>query len=126
MTRRASSFELILPPRPEGTPSFHWLRNALRAEILNGRIEPGSKLPASRELARQFFTAMWHNRSYRLVPTRANGQPAFAVYVRDPLAGVAHANGLLVASLSGPRICTLTRFDNSVLPGFGLPRTLPD
>jgi RNA polymerase sigma-70 factor (ECF subfamily) len=39
---------------------------------------------------------------------------------------VAHANGLLVATLAGPRICTLTRFDNSVLPGFGLPRTLPD
>jgi RNA polymerase sigma-70 factor (ECF subfamily) len=57
---------------------------------------------------------------------RANGQPAFALYVRDPQARVAHANGLLVATLAGPRICTLTRFDNSVLPGFGLPRTLPD
>ena len=54
MTRRASSFELILPPRPEGTPSFHWLRNALRVEILSGRISPGSKLPASREFARQY------------------------------------------------------------------------
>ena len=54
MTRRASSFELILPPRPDGVPSFHWLRNALRTEILNGRILPGSKLPASRELARQY------------------------------------------------------------------------
>lgn len=54
MTHRASSFELILPPRPEGTPSFHWLRDALRAEILNGRITPGSKLPASREFARQY------------------------------------------------------------------------
>lgn len=54
MTRRASNFELILPPRPEGVPSFQWLRNALRTEILNARIEPGSKLPASRELARQY------------------------------------------------------------------------
>lgn len=54
MTRRASSFELVLPPRLEGVPNFQWLRNALRAEILNGRIEPGSKLPASRELARQY------------------------------------------------------------------------
>jgi RNA polymerase sigma-70 factor (TIGR02960 family) len=79
-----------------------------------------------RELAREFFTAVWRDRSYRLVPTRANGQPAFGVYVRDPHAGVAHANGLLVASLAGPQVCALTRFDNSVLPGFGLPRTLPD
>ena len=54
MTRRASSFELVLPPRPEAVPSFHWLRNALRTEILNSRIMPGSKLPASRELARQY------------------------------------------------------------------------
>ncbi|MGA8940423.1 MAG: PLP-dependent aminotransferase family protein [Acidobacteriaceae bacterium] len=54
MARRASNFELILPPRPADTPNFHWLRNALRTEILNGRIEPGSKLPASRELARQY------------------------------------------------------------------------
>jgi GntR family transcriptional regulator/MocR family aminotransferase len=54
MTRRTSNFELILPPRPEATPSFQWLRNALRTEILNGRIEPGSKLPASREFARQY------------------------------------------------------------------------
>jgi GntR family transcriptional regulator / MocR family aminotransferase len=54
MTRRASSFELILPPRPEGTPAFHWLRNALRGEILGGRIGPGSRLPASRDFARQY------------------------------------------------------------------------
>jgi GntR family transcriptional regulator/MocR family aminotransferase len=54
MTRQASSFELILPPRTEGVPSFQWLRNALRTEILNGRILPGSRLPASRELARQY------------------------------------------------------------------------
>jgi RNA polymerase sigma-70 factor (TIGR02960 family) len=79
-----------------------------------------------RELACRFFTAIWGNRSYRLIPARANGQPAFALYVRDPQARVAHANGLLVATLAGPQICVLTRFDNSVLPGFGLPRTLPD
>ena len=54
MTSRTCSFELVLPPRPEAMPSFHWLRNALRAEILNGRIMPGSKLPASREFARQY------------------------------------------------------------------------
>ena len=79
-----------------------------------------------RELARRFFTAVWRGRQYRLVATRANGQPAFAFYVRDPQAGVAHANGLLVATLAGPQIHAMTRFDNSVLPSFGLPRTLPD
>jgi RNA polymerase sigma-70 factor (ECF subfamily) len=79
-----------------------------------------------RELAGRFFSAVWRDRRYRLIATRANGQPAFGFYVRDPLSGVAHANGLLVATLAGPEICALTRFDNSVLPAFGLPRTLPD
>ena len=62
-------------------------------------------------------------RSYRLVATRANGQPAFGVYLRDPLTGVAHANGLLALTLAGSKISRMTRFDNSVLPAFGLPRT---
>jgi RNA polymerase sigma-70 factor (ECF subfamily) len=79
-----------------------------------------------RELAGRFLTAVWLGRIFRLVPTRANGQPAFGVYVPDPQTGLAHANGLLVATLSGSRISALTRFDNSVLSRFGLPRTLPD
>ena len=35
-----------------------------------------------------------------------------------------HANGLLVPTLAGDRICGITRFDNGALPHFGLPRTL--
>lgn len=64
-------------------------------------------------------------RTYRLVATRANGQPAFGVYVHDPLTGIAHANGMLVLTLAGSRIRAMTRFDNSVIALFGLPRTLP-
>jgi RNA polymerase sigma-70 factor (TIGR02960 family) len=62
------------------------------------------------------------DRPYRLIPTRANGQPAFGVYVRDPATGVLHANGMLAATLAGDRIRALTRFDNSVIARFGLPR----
>jgi len=54
----------------------------------------------------------------------ANGQPAFGVYVRDPLAGIAHANGLLVVTLAGSRISRKVRFDNSKTPLLGLPRTI--
>jgi RNA polymerase sigma-70 factor (TIGR02960 family) len=81
-----------------------------------------------RELAAQFLTAVAFRkgRCYRLVATRANRQPAFGAYVRDPRAGISHANGLLVVTLSGNRICCITRFDNSVLARFGLPRTLAD
>jgi RNA polymerase sigma-70 factor (ECF subfamily) len=62
---------------------------------------------------------------YRLVATRANGQPAFGIYVRDPHSDVLHAAGLLVVTLAGDRISAFTRFDNSTLGRFGLPRTLP-
>jgi RNA polymerase sigma-70 factor (TIGR02960 family) len=61
---------------------------------------------------------------YRLVATRANGQPAFGIYVPDPNCDVLHANGLMVIALEGDRIRSLTRFDNSNLARFGLPRTL--
>lgn len=66
-----------------------------------------------------------HGRTYDLIPTRANGQLAFAAYLRDPVGGARRAVGLLVLTLSGDRICEITRFDNSVLPSFGLPRVLP-
>jgi RNA polymerase sigma-70 factor (TIGR02960 family) len=63
----------------------------------------------------------------RLVPTRANGQPAFAYYLHDPHAGVARAGGVFVLTVQGQAITAITRFrDNGVLPYFGLPRTLPD
>ncbi|HET7508161.1 MAG TPA: sigma-70 family RNA polymerase sigma factor [Solirubrobacterales bacterium] len=63
----------------------------------------------------------------RLVPTSANGQPAFAYYLRDSHAGVSRANGFFVLTLEGEEaIAAITRFgDNGVLPYFGLPRTLP-
>jgi RNA polymerase sigma-70 factor (ECF subfamily) len=63
-------------------------------------------------------------RRFDLVPTRANGQPAFGAYLRAPT-GVRHGVGLYVLTLSGDRICAMTRFDNSMLPWFGLPRSLP-
>ena len=66
-----------------------------------------------------------NRRCRRLIATRANGQPAFGVYRRDPHAALMHANGLIVLTLAGDHICAITRFDNSVLARFGLPRSLP-
>jgi len=62
-------------------------------------------------------------RSYRLVLTRANGQPAFGAYLRAPKPGDEQANGLLVLTLSGDRIQAMTRFTSGVFPTFGLPPT---
>jgi RNA polymerase sigma-70 factor (ECF subfamily) len=63
-------------------------------------------------------------RRFDLVPTRANGQPAFGAYLRVP-GGLRRGVGLYVLTLAGDRICALVRFENSVLPSFGLPRSLP-
>jgi ketosteroid isomerase-like protein len=63
-------------------------------------------------------------RRFDLVPTRANGQPAFGAYLRTP-AGIRHGTGLYVLTLTGDRVCAMTRFEASVLPCFGLPRSLP-
>jgi RNA polymerase sigma-70 factor (TIGR02960 family) len=100
---------------------------ALLTDDVQLRMPPVPLEHQGRELAARFLTvvAFRQGRTYRLVATRANGQPAFGNYVRDPLTGVAHANGLLVFTLAGERISAITRFDNSVLPRFGLPRTLP-
>jgi RNA polymerase sigma-70 factor (ECF subfamily) len=72
--------------------------------------------------------ARWRaGRRYRLIPTRANTQPAFGCYRHDAHAPIAHATGLLVLSLEGGRIAAITNFiDSSVLSRFGLPRTLRD
>jgi RNA polymerase sigma-70 factor (ECF subfamily) len=62
----------------------------------------------------------------RLVPTRANGQPAFGRYVCDPETGVAHARGVMVLTLAGDRISRMTTFlGTEPFTRFGLPLTLP-
>jgi RNA polymerase sigma-70 factor (TIGR02960 family) len=62
----------------------------------------------------------------RLVPTRANGQPAFGCYLPDPQAPIARAYGLIVLTLAGERISAITWFsERSLFAHFGLPRTLP-
>jgi RNA polymerase sigma-70 factor (TIGR02960 family) len=61
----------------------------------------------------------------RLVPTRANAQPAFGCYLPDPQASIARAYGLMVLTLSDERISAITWFsERSLFPRFGLPRTL--
>jgi RNA polymerase sigma-70 factor (ECF subfamily) len=66
-------------------------------------------------------------RRVRLVPTRANGQPAFGHYIDDAHTPIGRYFGVLVLTLEGDRIAELTRFgDTAILPHFGLPRTLLD
>jgi RNA polymerase sigma-70 factor (ECF subfamily) len=80
-----------------------------------------------RELAGQFLSAMAFRPGWtaRLIPTRANGQPAFGFYARDPDTGRFYTVGLMVLTLSGTQISAMTRFDPATLSRFGLPELLP-
>ena len=78
-----------------------------------------------REVVARFLAGILRpGRRFDLVPTRANGQPALGTYLRAP-SGTRHGTGLFVLTLTGDRICAMTRFENSVFPWFGLPRSLP-
>jgi RNA polymerase sigma-70 factor (TIGR02960 family) len=62
----------------------------------------------------------------KLVPTAANGQPAFGCYLPDAHAAIAHAYGLMVLTFRGDQISAITWFgDRGLMARFGLPRTLP-
>ncbi|WP_330180679.1 nuclear transport factor 2 family protein [Nocardia sp. NBC_01503] len=58
-----------------------------------------------------------------LIPARANGQPALGAYLATPT-GSRPGTGLFVLTLAGDRIRALTCFEDTVLPWFGLPRSL--
>jgi GntR family transcriptional regulator / MocR family aminotransferase len=54
MPKKVTAFELMLPARDQETPAYRWIYAALRTEILEGRLRPGSRLPSSRDLAFQY------------------------------------------------------------------------
>ncbi|HEY5273556.1 MAG TPA: hypothetical protein VIJ34_10010 [Acidimicrobiales bacterium] len=88
-------------------------------------MPPMSLEYVGRDLVTQFCSLIFGSgRQFDLIETRANGQPAFGAYVRTS-AGLRHATGLFVLTLSGDQICAMTRFETSVLPWFGLPEALP-
>lgn len=59
----------------------------------------------------------------QLGAARANGQPAFACFLTGPRGQASRPTGVVVLTLSGPRISTITRFLDPRLPGlFGVPR----
>ena len=74
----------------------------------------------------RFFTATAAHRGQiaRLVPVRANGQPAWGEYRRDAVTGALRLNGIEVIALAGDRVSEITRFETTLAPHFGLPRTL--
>ena len=92
---------LTMPPQP-----FEYQGHAAIASFLHDR-------------------AALRGRPLRLVPTRANGQPAFGCYLPDPQAATARPYGLMVLTVEGDQVSAITWFgDSGVFAHFGLPSTL--
>jgi len=51
MPKTATSLPLSLPAPPPGVSLYRWLYDELRSAILDGRLHPGARLPATRDLA---------------------------------------------------------------------------
>src|ERR1700755_2420922 len=122
-----------------GASIDHWGRHRSPGELGGGQCSvlslfSGSSVSVkthSREAAAatagriRFCTSIFGaGRRFDLVATRANGQPAFGAYLRSPHE-ISRGSGLYVLTVVGDRIRAMTRFDNSALPWFGLPRSLP-
>ncbi len=57
MPRRTTTLPLVLSPRGGRVTAHRWLCSALRDAILERRLAPGTRLPATRELAREYALA---------------------------------------------------------------------
>lgn len=112
----------------------------LSAQVLrtNSYVTKTRPLPTVLLLMRRndFLSLVWPNRrapsttgkimrriSSTRLQTRANGQPTLGAYPRTD-SGISHGVGLFVLALSTDGICAMARFENSVLPWFGLPRSI--
>ena len=128
-----------LPNSPGERELVRRFADAFQADDINGIVAlltedawltmPPSTLEYQGRLVIASFlrenTTWRRGQRYRLVPTRANTQPAFGCYRTDPHAPIAHATGLVVLTLEDERIAAITQFmDTSILSRFGLPRTL--
>ncbi|HEY7098419.1 MAG TPA: PLP-dependent aminotransferase family protein [Terriglobales bacterium] len=54
MAKERSTLPLNLPAPAPGTPLYRWFYEEVRQAILSGRLHPGARLPATRDLAAQF------------------------------------------------------------------------
>jgi len=78
-----------------------------------------------RDLVARFFANLFGaGRRFDLVPTRANGQPAFGAYLVAG-AGPRDGVGVIVLTLAGDSIRAMTRFEAGALRSFGLPSAVP-
>jgi RNA polymerase sigma-70 factor, ECF subfamily len=104
---------------------------ALLKEDATFTMPPWPQWYAGRQAIGSFFALAWRAcGGLRLLPTAANGQPAFAVYERSAADGRWAAHAIQVLTLQDEMISTMTLFVPPAGPrlfdAFGLPLTLPD
>lgn len=84
------------------------------------------ELQGARVIAEYFHRRGVWGQALKLVPTRANNQPAFGYYLLDPNANVHRARGIMVLTVHAEQISAITRFGGrGLLDLFGLPRIVP-
>ncbi len=129
------------PARPSTAAEAALVRRLAAAFTAHDVDEVVSLLAEDVRIAMPPLPAVWEGRSRaagflsevvfllvpeaRFVQTRANRQPALAVYTRDETNGLWHGSGLLVITPRGGQVAGLTRFESHTLRAFGLPRVLP-
>jgi RNA polymerase sigma-70 factor, ECF subfamily len=104
---------------------------ALLKEDATFTMPPWLQWYAGRWAVGSFLAMAWQTcGGLHLVPTAANGQPAFAVYERSGADGRWAAHSIHVLALANDAIATLTAFvpptGPRLFPDFGLPLTLPE
>ena len=140
LQRERSSEHWAAPPEPRSTEERELadrFARAFQATDVNGLVallkEPVRfampPLPfewRGRESTARFLEAVWGSLSGapRLVPTRANAQPAFAFYAPEPDTRNHVLLGILVLTLIPGGIIAITRFEPASLHHFTLPATL--
>jgi RNA polymerase sigma-70 factor, ECF subfamily len=104
---------------------------ALLKEDATFTMPPWLQWYAGRAAIGQFFALAWQAcGGLRLVPTAANGQPAFGLYIRTSADTPWAAHALQVLTLEQDTISALTLFvqpgDARLFGAFGLPLVLPE
>src|ERR1700738_2683291 len=107
MPKQATSLPLSLSSPMPGTPLYRWLYEELRSAILEGRMAPGARLPATRDLARVYklaratvVTAFEQLRSEGYVEGRVGAGAYVSQVLPDELLQVARGSA---GRTSGPR-----------------------
>jgi RNA polymerase sigma-70 factor, ECF subfamily len=100
---------------------------ALLQEDAEVTMPPWLQWFVGREAVRSFFAMAWKTcGGMRLLPTSANGQPAFAVYERSATSGIWGAHSIHVLTVTHRKITALTLFlDPKLFSAFGLSQMLP-